>query len=59
MQDYTETYWMETCSRALLTSDWCNGSSPSRTTTMRWKEWLQDNSEGPGAAEPEARLESD
>ena len=30
----TETSWMKTCSRALLTSDWGDSSSFSRTTTL-------------------------
>ncbi|KAG2471189.1 TCB1 transposase, partial [Polypterus senegalus] len=30
----TETSWMKTCSRALLTSDWGDGSSFNRTTTL-------------------------
>ena len=50
MQQCTETSWMKTCFRALLTSDWGDGSSFSRTTTLNTqpstisKECLQDNS---------------
>ena len=46
MQQCTETSWIKTCSRALLTSDWGDSSSFSWTSTQpRYqKEWLQDNS---------------
>ncbi len=47
MQQCTETSLMKTCSRALWTSDWGDGSSFNRTTTLSTQprsQWLRDNS---------------